>query len=291
MSKIMKNEDFVNKLIYIAKNCKTLYVKGCFGAPLNAKNSARYSTNCSYNRRSDRAQMIMQATIDTFGFDCICLIKGVLWGWSGNANAIYGGAKYASNDVPDIAESTMIAKCSDVSTKFDLNSMVPGEMLWMSGRAGVCIGNGLAVECSPAWENKVQITACNCDIPGYHRRDWKKHGKLPWIDYDAHIANYRPSVREWQIAAIADGFKFPKYGADGEWGSECEGVAKKAIVKKRLFYTNKNLTKIIQKVVGVTVDGKFGNDTRKAVIAYQKANGLEADGEVGINTWRKMLGI
>lgn len=98
-------------------------------------------------------------------------------------------------------------------------------------------------------------------------------------------------VLEWQNAAINDGFKFPKYGADGEWGAECESVAKKAIVKKRLIYTNKNLTKIVQKAVGVKVDGKCGKDTRAAIIAYQKKNGLTADGEVGLNTWKKILGV
>jgi peptidoglycan hydrolase-like protein with peptidoglycan-binding domain len=100
-----------------------------------------------------------------------------------------------------------------------------------------------------------------------------------------------PSVLEWQKAAIADGFKFPKYGADGKWGSECVSVAKKAIVKKRSSYTNKNLTRIVQKVVGVSVDGLCGNDTKKAIIAYQRKNGLTADGAVGLNTWKKMLGV
>lgn len=98
-------------------------------------------------------------------------------------------------------------------------------------------------------------------------------------------------VKEWQQAAIKDGYEFPKYGADGSWGSECESVAKKALCKKRLKYTNKNLTKIIQKKVGVTADGLFGNGTRNAVIAYQKKNGLVADGVVGLNTWKKILGV
>ena len=65
-------------------------------------------------------------------------------------------------------------------------------------------------------------------------------------------------VLEWQKAAIADGYTFPKYGADGQWGSECENVAKKAIVKKRIVYMNRNLTKIVQKAVGAEADGKFG---------------------------------
>jgi hypothetical protein len=102
---------------------------------------------------------------------------------------------------------------------------------------------------------------------------------------------YVPSVKEWQQAAIADGFKFPIYGADGKWGNECASVAKKAIVKKRWYYTNKNLTRIVQRVVGVTADGLCGNATRNAIIAYQKKHGLVADGEVGINTWKKILGV
>ena len=99
------------------------------------------------------------------------------------------------------------------------------------------------------------------------------------------------SVLNWQKAAIKDGFKFSKYGADGQWGGECVEVAKKAICKKRLTYKYKNLTKIVQNAVGVAVDGKFGNDTKNAVIKFQKLVGLKADGEVGINTWKRILGV
>ncbi len=99
------------------------------------------------------------------------------------------------------------------------------------------------------------------------------------------------AVLEWQKAAMADGYKFPKYGADGKWGAECESVAKAAICKQRLTYTNKNLTKIIQKKVGVTADGLFGLKTKAAVREYQRSKGLTADGVVGINTWKKILGV
>lgn len=99
-------------------------------------------------------------------------------------------------------------------------------------------------------------------------------------------------VKQWQISAMADGFDFPKYGADGIWGSECEKVAKKAVCKKRLFgYKYKNLTMFVQEKVGVKPDGLFGSNTKKAVVAYQKKHGLSADGEVGINTWKKILEV
>lgn len=104
---------------------------------------------------------------------------------------------------------------------------------------------------------------------------------------------YEPnlSVLEWQKAAVADGFNFAKYGADGKWGSECEQVAKKAICKKRITYKYKNLTKLVQKAVGVEADGKFGNQTKQAVISWQELTGLVPDGIVGLNTWKKFLGV
>lgn len=102
---------------------------------------------------------------------------------------------------------------------------------------------------------------------------------------------YKPTVKEWQKSAIADGFKFPKYGADGNWGAECESVAKKAVVKKRLVYKYKNLTKLVQKALGIEADGYCGKDTDKAIRAYQKANGLTVDGSVGLQTIKKILGV
>jgi len=41
---------------------------------------------------------------------------------------------------------------------------------------------------------------------------------------------------------------------------------------------------------GLTVDGIFGSATKKAVAAYQSANGLESDGKCGPKTWAKIIG-
>ena len=180
----MKASVFVAKLIDIAKHYKTLYVMGCFGAPLTAANKTRYTQNHSYNKQAARTAMIKAASSDTFGFDCVNLIKGILWGWTGDKNKTYGGASYASNGVPDIGADTMITKCIGVSASGWAN-MVPGEAVWMPGHIGVYIGDGLAVECSPKWANKVQITAVGNigKKAGYNTRTWIKHGRLPYIDY------------------------------------------------------------------------------------------------------------
>ena len=136
------------------------------------------------------------------------------------------------------------------------------------------------------------------NVTGAHLHfDIKIDGKYvdpaPYLEGTKSFAEERApgTVKEWQKAAIADGFKFPKFGADGKWGAECEAVAKKAICKKYITFKYRNLTKIVQRIVGVSIDGKFGNNTKKAVIAYQKKNGLTPDGCVGPATWKKMLGI
>ena len=167
----------------VAKKHKTLYVMGCFGAPLSATNKARYTTNHTYNRQADRTAKIKASTANTFGFDCVGLIKGLLWGWNGNTAKTYGGAKYAANGVPDINADTMISRCSSVST--DFSKVQIGEALWTNGHIGIYIGNGLAVEATPSWADRVQITAVlNIGSKtGYKSRRWKKHGRLPWVAY------------------------------------------------------------------------------------------------------------
>lgn len=180
-TKITTGAQLATKAIDVAKNYKTLYVLGCFGAPMNAANKTRYCNNYDYNKKADRTAMIKAASADTFGFDCVCLIKGLLWGWNGDTSKTYGGAGYACNGVPDIGADSMIKVCKEVSP--DFSKIEVGEAVWMEGHIGIYVGNGLAVECTPKWDNNVQITACNCSKSGYNRRNWTKHGKLPYVSY------------------------------------------------------------------------------------------------------------
>ena len=110
------------------------------------------------------------------------------------------------------------------------------------------------------------------------------------------------TIEAWQKAAIKDGFKLPS-GADGIWGKECEAVAKEAVIKKRTtkkdgkvvaVYKYPNLTKLVQKKVGITgknIDGMCGDATHKAIVKFQKNNGLTADGCVGFKTWKSILEV
>lgn len=190
----------------VAENYRTLYVMGCFGAPLTQANKDRYTRNHEYNRQTERTVKIRSAPSGTFGFDCVCLIKGLLWGWNGDKSQTYGGATYATRDVPDIGADQMIRKCSGVST--DFSKIQIGEVVWMEGHIGVYIGDGLAVESTPAWKDGVQITAV-LNIggkDGYKGRRWTKHGRLPYITYEqeetsmAKFADVKESA--WYAAAV-----------------------------------------------------------------------------------------
>lgn len=198
MATIMTASEFIKKLKDVATNYKTLYVMGCFGAPMTASNKTRYINHHSYNAQASRVKYINAATADTFGFDCVNLIKGILWGWNGDKNKNYGGAKYKVNGVPDTSADGMIRLCNNVST--DFSNIQPGEAVWTNGHIGVYIGDGLAVECTPAWKNCVQITACNNPKSGYNTRKWKKHGKLPYIQYDNNAGNVtKPDIDKPKI--------------------------------------------------------------------------------------------
>lgn len=266
MATVMSANEFVEKLEDIAKNYKTLYVMGCIGAPMTAANKKKYIAHHTYNQKEARVKMINAASTDTFGFDCVCLIKSVLWGWNGNKKASYGGAKYNPKLVPDINADAMIEKCYDVTT--DFSKIKVGEALWTNGHIGVYIGNGLAVECTPAWKNKVQITAVNVAKPGYNTRKWKKHGKLPYIEY----AN-TTEVKSEEVCNVD--VKVLKKGSKGD--------SVKALQTLLIGYGHSCGSK--------GVDGDFGPSTDKAVRAYQKAKGLEVDGSVGPATWGKLLGV
>lgn len=97
-------------------------------------------------------------------------------------------------------------------------------------------------------------------------------------------------IKAWKTAAIADGFVF-KNGVTDKWDADCETIAAKAICKKRLTYKYRSLTAFIQNRLGIEADGKFGKNTKAAVINYQKLTGLKPDGIVGVNTYKKLLGV
>lgn len=258
----MTSKEFVEKLKKVATDYKTLYVNGCLGAPMNASNKKFYCTWTSYNAKPERTKKIMNASTDTFGFDCVCVIKSILYGWNGDRNARYGGGKYGSNGVPDIGTEEMIKVCSDVST--DFSNIEVGELLWIKGHVGVYIGDGLAVECTSKWKDGVQITACNCDKAGYNRRNWTKHGKLPYVEYEKEPVATTDKMTSIKVPVL-------KKGSKGE--------------------AVKTLQRLLNDILSMklTVDGSFGPATETALKKFQQSVKIGVDGSCGPATWEKLI--
>lgn len=262
----------------VAKNYKTLYVLGCFGWPMTAEKKQRAKNEQAYNRKTDRAPKINAATADTFGFDCVCLVKSLLWGWNGDKAKSYGGASYASNGVPDIDADQMLLRCNGVST--DFSTIQVGEAVWMAGHIGIYIGNGLAVECTPKWKDGVQITAVHNigSKAGYNGRKWTKHGRLPWVTYNNTPAEKTPTeaVKTPTNAKEVCTVKLPvlKKGAKGD--------SVKALQNLLIGYGYSCGEK--------GADGSLGDATDKALRKYQSAHKLTVDGSCGRKTWTSLLG-
>lgn len=271
------------------------YWYGTFGQTSSASllSSKRNQYPNYYNQNSYKVKFTDQYGLRVH--DCIGLIKGYLW-----SDTPISTPKY--NASQDTSADGMLSKCKEKGSISTIPE-VPGVLVFFSGHVGVYIGNGYVVE-ARGHDYGVVKTKLSA-------RPWKNWGKCPWITYittnkpvtstlakkESTSKKTNANVLAWQKAAMADGYKFPKYGADGEWGSECDAVAEKAVCRKpkvKGLYTNRNLTKFVQKQLGFTgsdIDGKFWNDTYNAVVAYQKKNNLKVDGVVGENTWKKILNV
>ena len=271
----MKADSFTQKLYSIATTQKTVYAWGMFGTPVTeaavSGKAKQYPSWYTSSRLNNVFAPLYGSNPPAWGFDCVGLIKGVLWGWDGDASKSYGGAKYASYGVPDISADSMIRRCYDVST--DFSSISIGEFLWMKGHCGVYIGNGLAIESTPAWKNGVQVTACNCTKKGYNTRYWTKHGKLPYVEYVAtEAAKPKEEVKNTVKVELTVLKK-------GSYGNEVKTV-------QRLLNAlgHKGADKKV-----LTVDGDFGKNTDYALKTFQASEDIGVDGICGVNSWTALL--
>lgn len=245
----------------VAENYKTLYVLGCFGWPMTESNKKRAINAQAYNQKEARVKKIQGADENTFGFDCVNLIKALLWGWDGDTGNSYGSAVYKSNGVPDVNADGMIGLCQDVTS--DFSSVAVGEAVWMKGHIGIYIGKGLAVETTARWSDGVQITAVHNigTKEGYNGRNWTKHGKLPFVSYNQEEGKYILEMRNL------------KKGCKGE-----DVKALQILLLGNAYDCG-------------DVDGIFGGRTELAVKTFQKDRDLTVDGIAGKNTMSALLGV
>lgn len=178
----MKATEFVEKLKYVA-SLKTTYLMGGFGCRLGLD---WYNENYQWNK--DHAAEIKKkynTNPITFGFDCVCYLKSVLfWQFAGDPSKEFGGSKYSEKT--DLTIQAMLDSCPDLTDK-RWDEIEPGEFVWLEGHIGAYLGDGLVAEATPAWNSGAQISALGNigQVKGYPTRTWTKHGHSKFISYES----------------------------------------------------------------------------------------------------------
>lgn len=280
MAYLMTAQELINKALDVVKNHKTIYMYATFGFQVTDSTiagKAKQNLNKWYtNKNIDKLKKVANQNPPTWGFDCVNLYKGLLWGWTGDTSKEKGGAEYGTNGVPDKNADGIFNLCLNKSA--DFSTIQPGEAVWIPGHFGLYIGDNLVIECTPAWDDGVQITGLKNvkTVSGYNNREWDKHGFLPWIDYqgaegikpavpEKHLGDRTlrkgmegNDVKELQEVLIRLGYNLGSYGADGDFGSATEKAVKE-----------------FQKKAGIKVDGIFGNGSYAALMEMIQDNGGE----------------
>lgn len=265
---VMKSSELVDKLVDIVENYHTRYMYASYGFKITNNNiSGKAQQNLNGWYTQDRVRDLRQYADrhpTWWGFDCVNLIKGILWGWCGDESKNAGGAQYGANGVPDTNANGLIDRCMGVTTNFARIQI--GEVVWMPGHVGVYIGEGLCVECTPRWDNGVQISRMT-NMPNQHgeiskTRTWSKHGKLPWVTYS-----------DWSAESATLGDGILKRGMTGD----AVRSAQELLIK--LGYS-----------CGIDgADGDFGGNTESAVIRFQHDHDIFPSGAIDAPTLEALV--
>ncbi len=262
----MTGEELASKCLDIISKYRTKYAKGTFGqcatpAFLSSK-AKQYPEWYTPKNAPSRLDMLLVLPDETRLFDCVGLIKAVIWG--------FPNVVYTSNGLRDLNDQTIWDKSLDKSS--DFSNIQVGELLWMKGHVGVYIGNGRAIECTGAWEGKVMITAVENigKQEGLHSRKWTGHSKIHVIYYpDKENGSNSQEKPKVDIST----YPILKKGSTGQYVK----ILQQLLVSKG--YDPKG------------IDGIFGPGCKAAVIKFQKENTdidgkkLAVDGCVGPKTW------
>lgn len=188
MAKVMTSTKFVETAKKIESTLKTKYQLGGWGQQSNGY----------------------------YLFDCVCLLKSILWGFNFETGG-HGGAVYKANGVADVNADTMMTSkyCTDLST--DFSKIQVGEFVGMKGHIGVYIGNGKVIEATSGWEKKVLIS--EIDSKGRRTRNgkqiysWTKHGKSIYLDYGDDKMKFKIGDK-----VVISGKLYPNANADKHSG-------------------------------------------------------------------------
>lgn len=262
----MKNSEFVKKLLTVF-DYKTCYASGTFGQSATPEFIDQKAKQYPEWYTPKRVSMLKALPDDTKLFDCIGVIKGVMWG--------FPNMTYNSNGVADINANSAWNMATEKSD--DFSNVQVGELLWLPGHVGVYIGEGKGIECTPSWKNKVQITAVSNigAIKGLNSRKWKGHGKLPFIDYEEQslapeLSNNTKTNEEIAAEVI-----------EGKWGTNPE--RKNKLTEAGYDYS------AIQKIVNSMLKGSNKQEKEECYYVVKPNDSLSVIASKYGTTWQHLM--
>lgn len=195
--------------------------------------------------------------------DCVGLIKGYLWCDTPDSEPIYKAAQ-------DVAVSGLYMVCSE-NGSIDTMPDTPGVCVFMRdmSHVGVYVGDGYVVEATGHARGVVKTKLAG--------RGWGLWGKPRWISYEAAATPAQPEQATTQATASAlnvTGLPLLRYGDKGE-----------CVRSAQLLLTGRGYS-----CGRCGADGEIGQDTYNAIIAFQRASGLQQDGIIGAQTWARLIG-
>ena len=171
----MTNNQFIDKAKDIY-NLNTAYASGTFGQKYTEafikQKKAQYPKWYTDKRVAD---LKARAAKTLYLFDCVGLIKGIIWG--------FPKMSYESNGLKDVSDQGLWDKYC-VNKSKDFNIIKPGAIVHIKGHVGIYIGDGKVIECTTKWGSKVIITALGNigSIKGLNTRSWDEYGYLSILD-------------------------------------------------------------------------------------------------------------
>lgn len=195
--------------------------------------------------------------------DCVGLIKGYLWCDTPDGEPIYKASQ-------DVAVSGLFMACPE-NGSIDTMPDLPGVCVFFSdmSHVGVYVGDGYVVEATGHARGVVKTKLAG--------RGWGLWGKPRWISYEAAATPAQPEQATTQATASAlnvTGLPLLRYGDKGE-----------CVRSAQLLLTGRGYS-----CGRCGADGEIGQDTYNAIIAFQRASGLQQDGIIGAQTWARLIG-
>lgn len=195
--------------------------------------------------------------------DCVGLIKGYRWCDTPDSEPAY-------KSVQDVAVSGLYMSCPE-SGSIDTMPDIPGVCVFMRdmSHVGVYVGGGDVVEATGHARGVVKTKLAG--------RGWGLWGKPRWISYEAAATPAQPAQTATQATASAlnvTGLPLLRYGDKGE----CVRSAQLLLIGRGYSCGR------------CGADGEIGQDTYNAIIAFQRATGLQQDGIIGAQTWARLIG-